>query len=140
MFLLDSTKVAGDVTGAAGQLHGLLEKNSAEILASRPWEERRLAYSIDNHKKGWYYLTYFRSEGKNLDPLKHDIALNELILRSMILKIDAKLVDTMLAIARDEHTAAALHNMHDEPEEEGGRSGPGGPREPAAAVAGAPTE
>ena len=47
MFLLDTTKVAGDVPAAAQQLHALLEKNKAEILASRPWDERRLAYPIN---------------------------------------------------------------------------------------------
>jgi small subunit ribosomal protein S6 len=117
MFLLDTNKVAGDVPGAAGQLHNLLEKNSAEILASRPWDERRLAYPIGNHKKGLYYLTYFRTEAKNLDKLKHDMSLMDLILRSMILKIDQKLVDTMLAIARDEHALVALQGYREEPAE-----------------------
>ena len=36
MFLLDTNKVAGDVPAAAKQLHGILEKNQAEVLASRP--------------------------------------------------------------------------------------------------------
>src|SRR5262249_10143266 len=59
MFLLDSTKVAGDVPAAAKQLHSILERHQAEILASRPWDERRLAYPMGNHKKGLFYLTYF---------------------------------------------------------------------------------
>jgi small subunit ribosomal protein S6 len=106
MFLLDANKVAGDVHAAQGQLHTLLEKHEAEILASRPWDERRLAYPVDGHKKGLYYLTYFKIEGKKLVDIEHDVALNETILRSMVLKIDPKLVDTMLAIARDEHATA----------------------------------
>src|SRR6266851_5054690 len=106
MFLLDTNKVAGDVPAAAQQLHAILERNHAEVLASRPWDERRLAYPISNHKKGLYYLTYFRSEGKNLVNIERDVALNEMILRSMVLKIDPKMVDTMLALARDEHSLA----------------------------------
>jgi len=62
MFLLDPTKVAGDVSAAAQQLHAVLERNHVEILASRPWDERRLAYPIGTHKKGLYYLTYFRPQ------------------------------------------------------------------------------
>src|SRR5689334_20117579 len=80
-FLLDTTKVSGDVPTAAKQLHGLLEKNQAEILASRPWDERRLAYPIKKHKKGLYYLTYFRTDAKNLVALDRDCKLSELILR-----------------------------------------------------------
>ena len=103
MFLLDTNKVAGDVARATKQLHAILEKNQAEILASRPWDERRLAYPIKNHKKGLYYLTYFRTDGQNVVGIERDCALNEMILRMLILHIDPKLVDAMLAMARDEH-------------------------------------
>jgi small subunit ribosomal protein S6 len=120
MFLLDTNKVAGDVPAAAKQLHTVLERNGAEILASRPWDERRLAYPIGNHKKGLYYLTYFRSEGKNLANLDKDCKLSELILRQMVLRVDPKLVEVMLNLARDEH-ALALHTMTEEPSEEGGK-------------------
>ena len=113
MFLLDTNKVSGDVPNAAKQLHTILERNHAEVLASRPWDERRLAYPIRNHKKGLYYLTYFRTEGKNLINIERDVALNEMILRSMVLKIDPKMVETMLALARDEH-ALALQVIHEE--------------------------
>jgi small subunit ribosomal protein S6 len=118
MFLLDTGKVAGDVAGAAKHIQSLLEKNQAEVLASRPWDERRLAYPIKKHKKGLYFLTYFRTDGKNLESIRRDIALSEMILRSMILMIHPKLVDAMLALAKDEH-ALALQLIHDEPGDEG---------------------
>jgi small subunit ribosomal protein S6 len=125
MFLLDTNKVSGDVAAAAKQLHNLLEKNHAEVLASRPWDERRLAYPIKNHKKGLYYLTYFRTDGKNLINLERDIALAELILRHLILYIDPKMVDNMLAVARDEH-ALALQVIHEDlVDGEGGHGGHG---------------
>src|SRR5579864_6446309 len=106
MFLLDTTKVAGDVPAAAKQIQGILERHHCEILASRPWDERRLAYPVNGQKKGLYYLTYFRSDGKNLAEMERDVALNEMIMRSLVLRVDAKHVDTMLAIARDEHALA----------------------------------
>jgi small subunit ribosomal protein S6 len=130
MFLLDTNKVAGDVPGAAKQLHAVLEKNKAEVLASRPWDERRLAYPIRQsntlHKKGLYYLTYFRAEGKQLATIEHDFSLNEMVLRSLTLRINPKLVDIMLQLAQDEH-AVALHTANDAAVEEGGEE-PGGPR------------
>jgi len=108
MFLLDTNKVAGDVPAAALQLKQILERNNAEILASRPWDERRLAYPIKGNKKGLFYLTYFKAEGKEL-----------------VLYVDPKLVDIMLQLARDEH-ALALQSVH---EPEGGDgTGEGGPR------------
>ena len=106
MLLLDSNKYNNDGAGVIGQIHGLIEKHHAEILASRPWDERRLAYPVEGHKKGSYYLIYFRGEGRNLKPLESDFNLNEAILRKLIVRIDPKLVDTMLALARDEHALA----------------------------------
>src|SRR5262249_20270369 len=120
MFLLDTNKVAGDVASAEAQLLNLVQKHNAEPLAHRPWDERRLAYPIDKHKKGLYYLMYFRTEGKNLVNIERDIAMNEMIIRSLILKIDPKLVDTMLALAKGEH-APALHGLQDEPGEGGAK-------------------
>src|SRR5690349_7175156 len=129
MFLLDPNKVAGDVPAAAKQLHTLLERNHAEVLASRPWDERRLAYPVKGHKKGLYYLTYFRTEGKNIASIERDCALNEMIIRALILYIDPKLVDVMLQLARDEH-AVALQTVTEPPpdEEGGGEEGERGPR------------
>jgi small subunit ribosomal protein S6 len=122
MFLLDTNKVAGDVPAASKQLHSLLERNHAEVLASRPWDERRLAYPINGHKKGLYYLTYFRSDGKNITGIEHDCALMELILRTLILKVDPKHVDIMLQLARDEH-AVALQTVTEPPLDEDGLIG-----------------
>src|SRR3974377_1555244 len=116
MFLLDTNKVAGDVQAASKQLPPLRERNEAEVLASRPWDERRLAYPIKGHKKGLYYLTYFRTEGKNLLNIERDCALNELILRLMMLKVDPKLENDLLTVARDEH-ALALPTANEGPGE-----------------------
>ena len=128
MFLLDTNKVSGDVPGAAKQLHAILEKNQAEVLASRPWDERRLAYPIKSHKKGLYYLTYFRADGTRLATIEHDFSLNEMILRALVLRINPKLVDIMLQLAQDEH-AVALHTANDQADELGGGGGEeGGPR------------
>jgi small subunit ribosomal protein S6 len=114
MFILDATKVAGNLETADKQIRALLEKNSAEVLVSRLWAEQKLTYPIKKQKKGIYYLTYFSSEGKNLVTIENDCSLNEMILRQMILKIHPKLVETMLSLAKGEH-AAPLHNMQEEP-------------------------
>jgi small subunit ribosomal protein S6 len=114
MFILDSSKVAGNLDAADKAIRGILEKHSAEVLVSRPWDERKFSYAIGNQKKGIYYLTYFSSEGKNLVAIEHDCALNEMILRQLVIKIHPKFVETMLALAKGEH-AVALHNMQEEP-------------------------
>ena len=113
MFILDSTKVAGNLETADKQLRAILEKHSAEVLVSRVWAEQKFTYAIKKQKKGIYYLTYFSSEGKNLVAIEQDCSLNEMILRMLVLKIHPKLVETMLSLAKGEH-AAPLHNMQEE--------------------------
>jgi hypothetical protein len=64
-----------------------------------------------------------------------------MILRAMILKIDPKLVDPMLAVARDEHQHAYQTVTDPPPDDEGGGMGDGrgprrGPRREEAPVGG----
>jgi small subunit ribosomal protein S6 len=119
LFLLDPTKTATDMDGVRTQLHHALEKYGAEILASRKWDDRKLAYPIRGHKKGLYYLTYFKADSKKIAELDHDFRLSEVILRHMISVIDPKWNDEMMAVAQDDHRFA-LQVMHDEAPEGGG--------------------
>ncbi len=130
MFLLDPSKVSGDVTNADKQLRTILERNHAEVLISRPWDERRLVYQIKNLKKGLFYLTYFSAEGTALTGIESDCKLSELVVRQLVLKIPTKLVETMLSLAKGEH-AVALHGIHDDGTDEAGSmpsDGDGGDR------------
>jgi small subunit ribosomal protein S6 len=128
MFLLDTNKVAGDENNAAKQIQTILDRNQAELLVSKKWDERRLAYPIGNHKKGLYYLTYFRTDAKNITGIEHDSALSEMVLRSLILKIEPKLVDAMLTVARTDGAHCYQSVTEPQPDEEGGMGGEGGER------------
>src|ERR1700736_2770499 len=77
MFLLDSSKVAVSWDEAVKSVHDILAKHNAEIVAHREWDERRLAYPVENHKKGTYLLTYFKTEGANLKDITADCHLSE---------------------------------------------------------------
>ena len=96
MFLLDSSKVALSWDDAVKQVHDILGKHQAEIVASRQWDERRLSYAVDGHKKGTYLLTYFKADGSALKEIVSDCHLSELILRELVLKVHPKLVDHLV--------------------------------------------
>lgn len=99
MFLLDSTKAAAGWEAAEGQVHEILKKHQAEIVASRLWDERRLAYAIEGHRKGTYLLTFFRADAGQLKEITADCRLNDLILRELILKVHPKLTDLRISQA-----------------------------------------
>lgn len=100
MFLLDSSKLHSNWEAAAEIVHRILERYGCEILVSREWEERRLAYPIKKQRKGMYYLTYFRTEPANIAKIEHDCRLTPEILRQLILKIHPKLVEHLIAQAQ----------------------------------------
>ncbi len=96
MFLLDSNRYARDPGGVSGQVAQILEKCGGEILASRLWNEQKLAYPIDGHRKGTYWLTYFRMDSQRQGELTRACRLNENILRNLIIRIDDRLVETLV--------------------------------------------
>ena len=99
MFLLNSAKAAESWDDAVRHVHDILGKHNAEIVASRQWDERRLAYSVEGQKKGTYLLTYFKTEGAELKEISADCRLSELILRELILKVHPKLIDHLVTQA-----------------------------------------
>lgn len=124
LMMLDSSKVASDLEAVKASLHTIYEKHKAEVLASRPWDERKLAYPVKKQKKSLYYLIYVQVDSQQVKPIEHDLTLNEAVLRFMIIRIDPKLRETMLALARDPRALAlqaANEEIIDEFEMSGGR-------------------
>ena len=99
MFLLDSNRYAKNPGGVSEKILELIQSCGGELLASRLWNEQKLAFSIKGHRKGAYWLTYFRMDSSKLTDLDRQSQLNENVLRSLVLKIDPRLVDTLVAHA-----------------------------------------
>src|SRR3954463_957625 len=96
MFLLDSTKVAVSWDESVKHVHDILSKHNSEIVASRQWDERRLAYPVEGHKKGTYLLTYFKTDGSTMKEIVADCHPRDTILPELILKVHPKLVDHLV--------------------------------------------
>lgn len=102
MVILDPNKYAQDPNGMGGQIPGLVSKFGGEVLVSRLWNEQKLAYPIEGHRKGTYWLTYFRLEAGKLSEFNREISINESILRSLTLKVEPRLVEALVAHAKGE--------------------------------------
>lgn len=102
MFILDSNKYAKDPHGVSGQLSNMVEKLDGEVMVSRLWNEQKLAYPIEGHRKGTYWLTYFRINSEKLVTFNRECQLNGDILRHLTLKVEPRLVDVLVAHARGE--------------------------------------
>ncbi|MBI4615158.1 MAG: 30S ribosomal protein S6 [Planctomycetes bacterium] len=131
MFLLDSSVPESEVGATVRLVHGLIEKLGGQIVTSRKWGDRRLAYEIGKHKKAHYELVYFRLPPENVATLRHDLELSEPVLRQLVLVHDEQRFEKLLAAEKDaaaraeQEAKAALEAPRARPAEEA----------PAAAVA-----
>jgi small subunit ribosomal protein S6 len=83
LFILDSNRYARDASGVSGTIPSMIEKLGGEVLANRLWNEQKLAYPIKGHRKGTYWLTYFRLDSARLTEFNRQCRLNENILRNL---------------------------------------------------------
>jgi small subunit ribosomal protein S6 len=104
-FLFDSNRYNRDPGGVAASVQQAVEKFGGEILASRLWDERRLAYPINGHTKGTYWITYFKMDSLQLKDFNRDCQLNENIMRFLVTRVDPRLIETLVAHALGKVTA-----------------------------------
>jgi small subunit ribosomal protein S6 len=100
LFIFDPNRYGHDPDGVSGQVPALIEKLGGEILVSRLWEERRLAYAIKGQRKGTYWLIYFRLDTNQLTEVKKQCQINDNILRVMFLRVEPRIVDALVEHAR----------------------------------------
>ncbi|QDV81578.1 30S ribosomal protein S6 [Stieleria sp.] len=98
--ILDSNHYARDPGGVSKQIEDLITEAGGKVEVNRLWMEQKLAYPIDGHQKGTYWLTYFEMEGSEVPKLDRAFHLCEPVLRQMTLKLDPRLVEPILANAR----------------------------------------
>ncbi|NBW96449.1 MAG: 30S ribosomal protein S6 [Planctomycetia bacterium] len=103
MFILDPSKYARDPAATSQQISDMVAQNGGTVLASRLWDERKLAYPINGLKKGIYWLTYFKMAGDGIAPLERQCEINDDIVRKLILKVDPRIADALVqhALAGD---------------------------------------
>jgi small subunit ribosomal protein S6 len=100
MVIFDPNKYAQDPGGLGGTIPNLIAKLSGEVLVSRLWQEQKLAFPIGGHKKGAYWLTYFRLDASKLTEFNRELRINETVVRSLTLKVEPRLVDALVEHAK----------------------------------------
>lgn len=108
MFIFNANAYARNPAAAQKAVEELLESADGEILASRLWNEQKLAFPIKGHRKGAYWLTYARIESSRLAKLNRSTQLNDSILRHLFVKLEPRLVAPMVAVAKGEVPAEAV--------------------------------
>lgn len=124
LFILDSDKFARDQEEISNQIAQTIESLGGTIKVSRLWEEKRLAYPIDQHKRGTYWLVYFTMDTDKMKDLNRQFTINGNVIRHLIIRIDPRLVEPLVEHAlndpvhHEEEGAGGEPAVSDIPEEE----------------------
>ena len=77
-------------TALIERFDAILKDNGAEVLESKDWEKRRLAYEIQDFREGLYHVINVETEDATaLNEFDRLSKINGDILRHMIVKLDA---------------------------------------------------
>ncbi|MFP6671970.1 MAG: 30S ribosomal protein S6, partial [Pirellulaceae bacterium] len=104
LFILDANRFARDPNAVDTKITEMIERRGGEVLISRRWNEQKLAFPINGQRKGTYWLSYFRIDSNEVVHFERACRLNEHVLRNLTVKVDERLVDTLVAHAAGQST------------------------------------
>jgi small subunit ribosomal protein S6 len=81
--------------------NGILEREG-KIQKVLEWGKKKLAYSIDGKKEGFYYVIYFEIDTATIKELWKDYQLNEDLLRYMTMETEEVLENLEFAKVKAE--------------------------------------
>ena len=59
-----------------------------QIVKQAPWGRRRLAYPIDHHREGSYYVILFEAPGDAIVELERGLLISEEVLRHLVTRVE----------------------------------------------------
>ena len=76
LFILDSDQYARNPEEVSSQIASTIESLGGSVRVSRLWEERKLAYPINGHKRGTYWLAYFHLDTEKMKDLNRQFQIS----------------------------------------------------------------
>ena len=102
MFIFNANAYAKNPAAAAKAVQDVTDTVNGKLLASRLWNEQKLAYPINGQRKGVYWLAYIEMESTEVTKFNRACKLTDMMLRHLVVGIDPRLVQTMVAVAKGE--------------------------------------
>ncbi len=115
LFILDSNRYAREASAVAATIPAMVQNLGGEVLANRLWNEQKLAYPIKGHRKGTYWLTYFRLDSAKLPEFNRACRLNDNVLRNLVLRVEPRLVTLLVSHALGKSAQVAPERLSSPP-------------------------
>ncbi len=106
LFIVDPT-IGDDAVKAAVEKFTALIAANGTISEVNEWGKRRLKYPINDINEGYYVVVNFKSEPEFPAELERLYNINDAIMRSIVIKLDEKVLAKAAAVAAAKEAAAA---------------------------------
>ena len=90
LFVVKPTLTEEEMKAKFDFIKGVVEKNGCEIKAVKDMGIRKLAYEIEKHERGHYFVLYFIGAPSAMDEILRNLRLTEEIIRFLNVKFEKK--------------------------------------------------
>lgn len=84
MYILDTTIEEAEREEAIAALESHVVAQGGEVISTKDFGRRRLAFEIENHREGFYKILYFKGFGDCVDEVKHEMRLLPQVVRGTV--------------------------------------------------------
>ncbi len=86
MFVLKPTLTPEETQARIAFVKDVVTSQGGEISAVEDWGSKKLAYKVEKFDRGYYYVMYFKAEGKSILELERIFTITEDVMKFMTLK------------------------------------------------------
>jgi small subunit ribosomal protein S6 len=90
MFILNPELDEETTQGLTDRIRGYLEEGNATIFKTEDLGLRRMAYAIQGHRQGHYYLVQFAMDTEAIRELERRLLLTEGVMRELIVRMETE--------------------------------------------------
>ncbi len=90
LFVLPGTLSDEETTPTVEKVKGIIEKNNGTGYSLEAMDKKRLAYSINHIRYGYFYLAFFKAEPKDAVQVQKELKVMPELLRAILQKHDPK--------------------------------------------------
>ncbi|HLA42011.1 MAG TPA: 30S ribosomal protein S6 [Aggregatilineales bacterium] len=90
VFILPPSLAEDEINSVQEHIIGWITDQGGNIIKTSPWGRRRLAYSIQNYKEGYYFEIDFNAETSSIKDLERRLRLEPGVIRHLIVQDEAQ--------------------------------------------------
>ena len=92
VFILNPVLSETQIKEAVEKFENFLTSKGAEMVAKEDWGLKKLAYSIQNKKSGFYHLFEFKAQGDIIESFEVEFRRDERVMRYLTVKLEKEAI------------------------------------------------